>query len=325
MKKLFLLTSLLLICVNAEATIIYVETFEDETCDQAIADNSSHGVPTARNWDIQATGVGAQAPFVRCSGAVSGSRYMEQHVLANQADAAIEIQWPSPISLSIGTTYYMGALVYFEQIGGADIWAENPNADSYDKWLDFGRQDVNMRWVIGTGWGNGEYANNAIDHQWSVDPWCILGSSICDTGWNSYPGGDTRPANVSPWSKTNPRGNVYGKWVAIVLEVTMQSGATGVLKLYVDGVNSHNFTSVQTSAASPELNRIWVNSTIAQPSYNTTEHKRRVDCIIMTDTLSDIQAGGSCGISLLADPETASGGSSLGHIHGGGRIPGRRR
>jgi hypothetical protein len=151
-----------------------------------------------------------------------------------------------------------------------------------------------MRWVIESGWSNGVYANNTTDHKFTFDPWCDARKSYCF----ATPGRtdtSTKVANVSPYNASSPYLADYEQWYAVVLKVV--AGPNGSMEQYVNGVRTHAYTNVQTSTSSPQLKRIWLNSTLAQPQYNIRAHYRRLDYIIVTDSLADIQNAG-----LLSDP-----------------------
>jgi hypothetical protein len=332
MMKKFLSVSLVFLSLSARAEIIFLEDFEggagqNEECGHRIIDQESHGAPTPLSWsmefaDSNLRGVDTR-PIVRCSAQTglftpNGNAYMESEFPAisgvgdDPNDGAVHIDWPGPVALTPGATYYMAQFIRFQRMGWGnatpawndnDVWRDDIGGDYYhtSKLFDWGSQSQStFRWVITGGWSDG-YLDHQVNHKFEFDAYCGRPDRCGTAGW---PEGvsEAPEANVSPYGRTNAYGVDYEKWHAVVFAVRIGTGATGRIQMWVDGVKTHDYNNVSTSASNTSFNRIYLTSTIGQPSYDHPQFKQQTDYLIITDNFSDIQNAG-----LMRNPEAVNG------------------
>ena len=310
---LFLVAWSVLSAEVGHATVYFEWTFESESCDAVLTDTASFGSPTARRIDWGETYTGNERPIVRCSLSSpdpSGNHYYEVQPTANRGGDAISITWPSDLNLTDGQVYYFGWFHRIDRQGHGNPWIgggsqSQSDMDSYDKGLDWGRQDTagDTRWVISVGYPNAVYNSSAyVQNGYSYDLWCPANSSPIFS-CSSAQVFDSVPANVSPYSTTQIKSNDFEKWHAVYVEVKMGTGTSGYIKLFVDGVLTHNKQNITTAGSTaPRFNRLWLNSTLSQPTYNTPARAIQVDHILFTDSFADIQTA-----KLDEDPNAVGG------------------
>lgn len=207
------------------------------------------------------------------------------------------------INLTPGTTYYYGAFFRFDRINGLDIWHDtksgNDGPDSFDKLLDI---RGSVRWIINSGWMNAGFtppATNTWDHKFTFNISLPGASGTCTNC-----GTDTLVQNVSPYSWTNPFLCNYEKWYAVVMAITPSSGGSstnGRLELFINGtkVSSNNVKTQDTST--PYVESFESSGTVAQPAYDAPPHLRKLEGVIFSNSLIDIQNAG-----LMSDPEAGA-------------------
>lgn len=263
----------------AHATIIYLGNFESETCDGTITDAVSP--VDGKFWDILMENPINPLPTVRCTGGPTGggSKFIEWNNGDSQHDNLTEVLGLGTTSMVAGQTWYMAAFARVDKSTATDVYQ---TLNSFDKFLEF--RGTGLRWGIGAGYANGNYSNyHAGQFVWDV--WCAASAvTQCET---SGGGPDHKIPNVSPYSASAPFYANYGQWYALVIAITMQSGSTGTVEMWVNGTKTHNITQV-TMNAGATITSMMAQGTISQPGYNAPAHVRKIDRWILTDTASDV-------------------------------------
>jgi hypothetical protein len=110
----------------------------------------------------------------------------------------------------------------------------------------------------------------------------------------------------------------YDKWYALVMAITLETGGTGRIRIYVNGTLVLD-RSQQTTNATPSIDHIILHGTIAQGSgaqqYDAPDHHRFMDMILFTDDLTYLTNAG-----LMSDPEAGGGGGRVTMFIGQGFI-----
>jgi hypothetical protein len=281
---------------------VYVNLdLESSTVNAAITNSSTHDgslielfsgdpaypTPFTRNAITTPSGVRYHEVLTICGG-YSGSRCTpgnDPTVTTNQAGFVTHhtaIDWTT----KTGQTFYLGGFFRFDRVGGRNVWA----ADTFDKLWEFGGNgsDHSTRW---------DSANT-----FTFDLWCAASVfSACEnTGINDF---DHKPANVSPYSGSNPYECNFEQWYAVVLAITMNTSSSGVIKMYINGTLIHDSTHVTMDTGIVSSDGATLHGTIAQPAYDAPDHYRRSDKLMFTDNLTDIQNAG-----LMSDPNGGGGG-----------------
>lgn len=201
---------------------------------------------------------------------------------------------PSPITLSNGTTYYLGAFFRFQKIGGSDIWH---NENDFDKLC--GLTGGGFRWIINSG-----YTASYTEGVPFVSNKFAFTCGVACTSVPNWPtcGDDKLIPNQEPYDYDNPPYCDYSKWYAVVMGVTAYTNSSGRVRLWVNGNLTTDYSG-QTMQSGANIGLIESNGTIgqgAQPNYNAPPHYRQHDGIILTDNWQDIINGG-----YLSDPESS--------------------
>lgn len=280
----------------SQAAVLFSSTAESGTCDT--------GVSTSI-WDYTGSG-GPGGPlaarmFYRCDTPVPNSgrsKYFRVDTV-NLMQGTWNVRHVNRINLTPGVTYYLGAFFRFDRILGLDIWHDakigNDGPDSFDKLFE---SDGSVRWIINSGWMNGGFtppATNTWDHKFTFNISLPGASGTCTNC-----GTDTLVHNFSPYTRSNPFLCDYEKWYAVVMAITPSTGGSstnGRLELFINGtkVSSHTVKTQDTST--PYIESFQYSGTIAQPSYDSPPHFRKIDYFIFSDSLADVQNAG-----LMSDP-----------------------
>jgi hypothetical protein len=280
---------------NAQATIYYQTSFENETCNTNITDAVT--AVDGRYWDIY----DPPAPAVRCTlTPPAGSKYVEWNDSANLNNNQSDV-FNINHTVVPGSTYYLAGYFRFERIASNDIWQDVPGepriitcgrasptdpADSFDKLLEM--NGPGFRWGISSGWPGGLYPGSH-DHQFTFDAWCA--SSVvtqCDAE-GTY---DHKSPNANGYTVNNPYLASYDTWYAVVLGITAgTTSGTGRIQLWVNGTKIQDRTHT-TMNSSATINTIIANGTLAQPCYDSPAHKRQIDRMLLTNTWQDVLDGG---------------------------------
>lgn len=306
----------ILISQVSQATVFYSTSAESLQCNSQISDAMR---VDGRVWDLFSGDAAFPFPNVRCDFATpAGTNYIRWQTkcagtandrctpannsssTTNQAGIEILLNSTTPVA---GSTYYLGAFFRFDRIANLDVWKDtnttDGNADSFDKLMEIGCGGCDFRWGIGSGWPSGNHV--AVDHKFTFDAWC---ADTAFVGCQSNNNADHKKQNASGYSATNPFLADYERWYAVVLAVTLSNNAnTGRVRLYVNGTPIIDKTNV-TMGPSAVSDRVVLNGTIAQPSYDVPAHYRYVDNILFTDSLTDIQNA-----RLMSDPQLSGGGN----------------
>lgn len=296
------------------AGVIYESSLENVACDHQINDENING----SLWDTGQNSAGGSAfpfPYVRCDIATpAGSRYLQVNTICNvgydangrcnaasypenvrenyvSTSAFIDVLIPST-PIVAGRTYYLGAFMRYQKVAGRDHWIETGN--SWDKTLEFrGDGSPQTRWIIGVGSINGTYALN--DGEFTFDIGCAdTAFPGCQTSGNP----DHKVQNDNGYGPSNPFRATYGRWYAVVMAVTMQTNATGIAQLYVNGTRILNRTTQVTYPAGTSIDHVEMYGTLSQTDYLRPESIVQMDNIILTDSLTDITNRG-----LMTDPQ----------------------
>lgn len=311
---------IVLVAVPAQATIYINGNWESSTVNSAITNGSTHDGSSIELF----SGDGAYpTPFVRNSITTpAGSRYHEVLTICggyasnrctpannsatttNQAGFVMHhtaIDWTT----KDGQTFYLGGFFKFIRVGGRNVWA---STDSFDKLWEFGGNgpDHSLRWGIGAG-RHGNFSNWDSANTFTFDIWCA--DSVFDAcevpGNNDW---DHKPANVSPYSASNPYECQFERWYAVVIEVTISTNSTtGHLKQWINGTLIYDAAHITRDTGITSSDGAILHGTIAQGAYDAPDHYRLSDKLMFTDSLTDIQNAG-----LMSDPEAGGGGSTGG-------------
>jgi hypothetical protein len=181
-----------------------------------------------------------------------------------------------------GTTYYLAAYYRFERIGGLDIWTDW--AFDFDKLIEM--TGTGWRWIILDGW-NGDTQGAAHKFVFTVyDSLNYIPDGSCVAGeWEYY------SHNYNGYSKATPLYSGYEQWIPVVLGVRASRG-NGHVSLWVSGTQVINLFCTNTMAVGASINRLTNAGTVGQPAYDAPHHKRQLDRVMLTDSWSDIVAGG---------------------------------
>lgn len=277
--------------VAARAATLYAMSAESEACGSTVSDAVS--AVDGKLWDIYTENAVNPLPTVDCSNGVSagGAKHIKWVNGAAQHDNLIEVLGLGTTSMTAGSTWYMAALARVDKSTATDVYQ---TLNSFDKFLEF--RGTGLRWGIGAGYANGNYsAYVAGKFVWDV--WCAASAvTQCET---SGGGPDHKAPNVSPYTAAAPLYADYGRWYALVIGITMQSSATGLVEMWVNGTKTHAITQA-TMNAGATITSMMAMGTISQPGYDAPAHTRRIDGWVLTDSLAAVSA-------YMSDP--AGGGS----------------
>ena len=161
-RVLLLLGSVLLSLVGAgvsRAAVLFSSNAEAGACNTGVASSL---------WNYTESGDTPNSRmFYRCDTPVPNSgrsKYFRIDTVNGQHDSWNQHSM-TRVNLTPGVTYYLGAFMRFDRIGGIDVWHDVSGPDSYDKLLEF---DGNLRWIILTGWPNSNYSGS-YDHKFTFD------------------------------------------------------------------------------------------------------------------------------------------------------------
>ena len=320
LKFVFMMFLWLLVVPNASyATVYFYYDAENETV--------GNGVPRDPNGvDICTQGCSSfgfsDATVQLAGGAPQGSKYFQWVTVNNQPSVYTEVVNHStfPISLSLGTTYYLAYFFNFTRINGLDIWHET--GQSADKGVELDGSGI--RWIISRG--NWPCIADTQDHYYTVwigNPTYVLNPSPIPNCVDNIFGG-----NQNGYSASNPIQLQYERWYSAVMAVKIASNNTGSVAFWIDGVKIGEYNNIITAAnSSPTINFIGMGGTIAQSALDAPAHYRKFDALMLTDNWQDIVNGGylsgggnnpppSSGSdsSSSGGGDTASGGSGCGFV-----------
>ncbi|MCG3116086.1 MAG: hypothetical protein LLH30_10435 [Candidatus Manganitrophus sp. SA1] len=275
----------------SQAAVLFLSNAESGTCDTA--------VPTSI-WSYTGSGAGITARMsYRCDTPVPNSgrsKYFRIDTVNLQHDSW-NVQDVNRFNLTPGVTYYLGGFFRFDRILGLDIWHDgNGVPDSYDKLFEF--YNPTARAIIAVGFPDwAQCSNNVCDHHFTFGaylPFETCSNCIYEQVW----------PNVAPYSRTNFFLADYGKWYAVVLGFTPSNGSTsnGRLRLWINGILTTDVQNIKTQdSSSPTVTQFMHSGTTAQPAYDAPAHQRKMDHLILSDSLTDIQNAG-----LMTDPEAGA-------------------
>lgn len=329
----------------AGATVLWSSSAEGRTCDTALGTNNA-SAPTfdGATWGFSSadnpTSAAYPFPFVRCSLSTSaGTKYLEWLTICNQAlsagrcnaggdQAIVTAQAQSDVfptglsTLSMGTTYYLGAAFRFDRVSSNDVWLDGSSDDSFDKLYEF--RFTGGRWIMNVGRDGNFVGNYNGRFMFSFGaatatecPQCGGGSGV---GWSAGACHDDRKMhNANGYTASSPRITDYGHWYNVVLAITLSTNsAVGNAKLYINGevvTDCNGQTAATGTSSTTNFADISIHGTIAQPAYDAPPHYRRMDNMIFATTLQDVTDAG-----LMDDPEAGGGGGGSGVASGGSLV-----
>lgn len=213
-------------------------------------------------------------------------------------DAVYGTRWGStyPLTITQGTTYYIAGKFRFDRINGQSIWQDTSAeladaAGSFDKLFEF--QGNNFRWGISSGWDDANTyplcrSTSPRDQcvgKFTFGVWVDKNPEV-----SCYEGYDHLVQNVSPYNGSNPYFCYYERWYSIVMGVTAYNSTNGRVQLWINGTKVYDYQNIHTmcSTTGPNVMRIYLNGTIAQPAYDAPAHKRSFDGIMFTDSWQEL-------------------------------------
>lgn len=220
-------------------------------------------------------------------------------------------------AVSEGQTWYLGYFHKVTRISGVDVW--HLTDQSGDKGLEL--NGAGCRWEMAMGsWSCFTTDNTAGRYtQWVGNPAGGGSGGHLNSGLEVD---DAYRPNQNGYSASNPLQLEYERWYAWVLELKVAwSGATGRMQCYINGTKTHDYQNILTwdNTGTKTISGATWGGTIAQPAYDCPTHYRRLDRIMITDSLAAIEAAG-----LMADPEAGGGGGgrtlSSGRVASSGRV-----
>lgn len=324
----------LLVVSSAEGAVIFSRSAESGTCDTSVATGVWNGTGSGNFPNSQV--------YYRCATPPSGFSLTKYFAIDNTVNLQHDGYNTTSISsatLTSGTEYFMTLLVRYDKVSGADYYRDTGSApDSYDKAYEF--TNASLRFMLSVGlpdWAN--CATISCDGQFTFGVYIGTIDGQCNgcTYEQMWPCIDTA-TNCQSYtaSKQNFTRYDYGRWHSIVIGITPstttanQIAGDGRIRMWVNGVLKYDWTNMKTqNAANPTVDSIANNGTWSQPAYDSPQRNLKFAEMQLVSSITDIDGTGGTR-NFFADPEPAGGGgggggSSLGHIHGGGRIPGRRR
>ncbi|MDW7774304.1 MAG: hypothetical protein SCH71_15570 [Desulfobulbaceae bacterium] len=223
--------------------------------------------------------------------APQGNMYFEWNITSpNQGNVRNEVKnrLTFPVSLSLGTTYYLAYWMRFDRKNGLDIWQEG-SLQSSDKGVELSGDGI--RWTTSRGqWTecrgvSGAFMANA-DHRFTV--W------VGNPTYHLNPSLEAYGPNQSGYSCSNTPQLEYERWYSVVLGVKVAIDATGSIQYWLDGTKIIEDTGIQTAASgiSPTISAINMGGTMSQPAYDAPPHYRRFDALMLTNNWQDIVDGG---------------------------------
>ena len=278
MKTIFITFLLLLVFIKpSSATIYFYFDSEGEDIDAILP---LVGGGETNFCQTECTGNGDKGTTQSSGGTPQGTKYFEWLTVDSQLDAYTEIvnDVTFPVTLTLGTTYYVAYYFNFSRIGGLDIWNECV-CQSADKGIELVGNGI--RWILSRGQWEDFSANQ--DHRYTI--------------WGGNPP-DLNPAvkflpNLAGYSDSNMPQLQYETWYSAVMAVKIADDATGSYTVWLDGVKIIEYNNVITAAdGSPTATRLVANGTIKQPDYDSPPHNRKFDALMLTDNLQDVLDGG---------------------------------
>jgi len=228
--------------------------------------------------------------YESAGGAVQGDKYFGWDIVtANQNNVRNDTKNRAifPLSLTLGTKYYLAYYMKFERKNGLDIWSEG-SLQSADKGVEINGNGI--RWTNSRGqWNecNGRYNAFMVnqDHRYTV--W------VGNPTYHINPSLEAYGPNLNGYSCGTTMQLEYDKWYPMVFAVKVTYDTTGSVELWVNGIKYMEYLNIKTSASSsPEIEKIETGGTMAQPSYNAPPHYRKFDALLLTDNWQDIVDGG---------------------------------
>ena len=314
----------------AHATMYFYYDAENETVGNSVP-RDPNGI------DICTQGCStsySDATIQSAGGVPQGSKYFQWVTIDNQPSVYTEVvnHTTFPISLSLGTTYYLAYFFNFTRINALDIWHET--GQSADKGVEIDGSGI--RWIISRG--NWSCIADTQDHYytvWTGNPTYVLNPSPIPGCVDNIFGG-----NQNGYSASNPIQLQYERWYSAVMAVKIASNNTGYVAFWIDGVKVGEYNNIITAANnSPTINYIGMGGTIAQGANDAPAHYRKYDALMLTDNWQDIvdggylKGGGDSGGDTPPPPSSgssggdssASGGSGCGYIKdANGKGPGAK-
>lgn len=143
-----------------------------------------------------------------------------------------------------------------------------------------------FRWEVGCGQWDSYYGNSANHFTcWLGNPSHHLNPSLEFD--------DIYRPNQNGYSYTAPYQMAYNQWHSVVMQVTTKRDNTGAVALWINGTKIIENTGIATVNTGGNENAIIsLGGTLCQPDYDCPKHTRKYDAFLLTDSWSDIVAGG---------------------------------
>lgn len=276
---------------------IILDDLSSYTTDAVIANSPT----TDFDFGQDGGGVALNQWYARAGGP-GNKKYMEhlyEYVAGGSDGSAYVVRDFTPVTATMGTTYYLGCFINMAPQSGSDIWQRTE--DSGDKGTEFVGNGA--RWVIGQG--NWSPLTNNPSGKFTVFVGNPAGSGSAGHLNSGSETNDIYPHNASGYNSTTPYRLNYNQWYATVLELKASKTGTGEMRLYVNGTKIAEYTSINTwdpAVGTSQINGYHFGGTVHQPNYSLApNHYRRRAYLIITDSLTEIQDAG-----LMADPEAVA-------------------
>lgn len=250
-------------------------------------------------------------------GAPQGSKYLYWNILQDQHSYYNETGSKPIHNFSNGSVIYMAFWLRIDrQAGGSRFNVYDTTGDGYSAEKGFGMHGPNqsdgIRWDLSFGcWGTTVHCDADRFTAWGGNPSFHFhgngnGGSVqpCSvSGLTCIEVDDTFRPNQSGYTGSSPYQLTYETWHSFVMELTMSNTNTGTFKIWINGTPYMSYTGLRTVGGSEfQLSYLEIGGTLCQPAYDCPPHKRSVDNLMVSDSWSDVVAGGYLGAELLAPP-----------------------
>lgn len=294
-KHIFLITLantlfILMLLGPAEATVHFIYDAENGTPGSNLPWSSETGL---NNENFQPTAYLSGNGVVRGTIANTvktpdGSKYANFRIPLTENTATHQAK-KANFSMPEDSVLYLAFYHNAKSLDGSDIWNESGQSISKSLGLDLS----GTRWALSFGqWGEcndtSTFVNNQ-DHHYTI----VIGNP----SYHINPSLEAYGPNVNGYSCKNTPQFAYGEWHVFVFAVKLSAnGANGYIKLWVDGVLTHDYLNINTVAAGQaapyDFKYIEMVGTTSQNLNDHPVHDRMFDKIMLADNWQDIVSGG---------------------------------
>ena len=224
-----------------------------------------------------------------------GNNYINFRIPLTENTAVHQLKNRSYLNFGMAedSIIYLAYMHNAKSVDGSDIWRESGQSASKTIGLDFS----GTRWSNGFGhWDECDYGTGQTTYAKNQDHYYTVQFGNPSYHINQYVETSVGP-NLHGYSCANPVQLSYGEWHYFVFAIKLSAtGANGFVKLWVDGVQTHeylNINTVEAGQSSPyQFKYIELIGTTAQPYNDHPVHDRMLDKIILTDNWQDIISAG---------------------------------